>query len=164
MVEAGLNFQGPQAAAVLRDWGADVIKVELPGVGDQSRSLPAAPDDERSGYFIACNQGKRSVTIDLRQPAGSEVFLRLTEKTDVVITNFRPGTMESWGLGYEGLAERNSGVIYGMGSTFGPRGPDAQREGTRPGWSLPSPFRADRPQANRGRRVPLPDLGTTRAR
>ena len=130
VVEAGLNVQGPQAAAVLRDWGADVIKVELPGVGDQSRSLPAAPDDERSGYFIACNRGKRSVTIDLRQPAGSEVFLRLTEKTDVVITNFRPGTMESWGLGYEVLAERNPGVIYGMGSTFGPRGPDAQREGT----------------------------------
>jgi CoA:oxalate CoA-transferase len=130
VVEAGLNVQGPQAAAVLRDWGADVIKVELPGVGDQSRSLPAAPDDERSGYFIACNRGKRSITIDLRRPAGAEVFLRLTQSADVVIANFKPGTMDSWGLGYEVLAARNPQLIYGMGSTFGPRGPDALREGT----------------------------------
>ena len=68
VIEAGLLVQGPQAAATLGEWGAEVIKVELPGFGDQSRWLPLAPDDARSGYFIGCNRGKRSLTLDLRVP------------------------------------------------------------------------------------------------
>src|SRR5438270_9460176 len=99
VVEAGLLVQGPQAAATLGEWGADVIKVELPGVGDQSRWLPVQRGDSRSGYFIGCNRGKRSVTVDLRTPDGREVFFRLAEWADVVITNFAPGTLEAWGLG-----------------------------------------------------------------
>jgi crotonobetainyl-CoA:carnitine CoA-transferase CaiB-like acyl-CoA transferase len=129
VVEAGLLVQGPQAAATLHDWGADVTKVELPGFGDQSRWLPVAPGDTRSAYFIACNRGKRSVTIDMRNPAGREVFLRLAEDVDVLITNFKPGTMGSWGLGYDDLAARNPRIIYATGSSFGPSGPDATREG-----------------------------------
>ena len=129
VVEAGLLVQGPQAAATLSDWGAEVVKVELPGFGDQSRWLLLAPDDPRSAYFIACNRGKRSVTIDLRNSSGREVFLRLVETADVVITNFKPGTMEAWGLGYEEVAARNPRVVYAAGSTFGEIGPDAQREG-----------------------------------
>ena len=77
VIEAGLLVQGPQAAVTLGDWGADVVKVELPGFGDQSRWLPIAPTDPRSAYFTACNRGKRSVTIDLRTPDGRETFLRL---------------------------------------------------------------------------------------
>jgi crotonobetainyl-CoA:carnitine CoA-transferase CaiB-like acyl-CoA transferase len=129
VIEAGLLVQGPQAAATLGAWGADVIKVELPGFGDQSRWLPLSPEDSRSAYFLACNRGKRSVTIDLRQPAGRDVFLRLAEGADVVITNFKPGTMEEWGLGYEAMAARHPGLVYAAGSTFGTEGPDAGREG-----------------------------------
>ncbi len=129
VAEAGLLVQGPQAAVLLGDWGAEVVKVELPGFGDQSRWIPVAPDDSRSAYFSACNRGKRSMTLDLRTPAGREAFLRLAEHVDVVITNFTPGTMEAWGLGYDDIAERNPRIVYAAGSTFGPEGPDATREG-----------------------------------
>jgi formyl-CoA transferase/CoA:oxalate CoA-transferase len=129
VVEAGLLVQGPQAAATLGEWGADVIKVELPGFGDQSRWIPAAALDPRPPYFIACNRGKRSITVDLRKPEGKEVFLSLTDRADVVITNFKPGTMESWGLGYDDVKARNPRIVYATGSTFGTLGPDATREG-----------------------------------
>jgi crotonobetainyl-CoA:carnitine CoA-transferase CaiB-like acyl-CoA transferase len=129
VLEAGLLVQGPQAALTMLEWGADVIKVELPGFGDQSRWLPISREDRRSAFFAACNRGKRSVTIDFRVPNGREVFLRLVEGADVVITNFKPGTMESWGVGYTDAAARNERIIYGMGSSFGPEGPDAAREG-----------------------------------
>jgi crotonobetainyl-CoA:carnitine CoA-transferase CaiB-like acyl-CoA transferase len=129
VLEAGLLVQGPQAAALLAQLGADVTKVELPGFGDQSRWLPISLADLRSAYYMGCNRGKRSITIDVRTPAGREVFLRLAERADVVITNFKPGTMDEWGLGYEELAARNPGLVYATGSAFGPVGPDAHREG-----------------------------------
>jgi CoA:oxalate CoA-transferase len=129
VVDAGLIVQGPQAAAPLADWGAVVVKVELPGVGDQSRYIPISPAESRSGYFEGCNRGKRSLTLDLRHPRGREVFLKLTDQADVVISNFRPGTMEEWGLGYDVLGVRNPALVYAAGSTFGPLGPDAGQEG-----------------------------------
>jgi crotonobetainyl-CoA:carnitine CoA-transferase CaiB-like acyl-CoA transferase len=129
VLEAGLLVQGPQAAQTMLEWGADVIKIELPGFGDQSRWLPVNREDRRSPFFTAYNRGKRSMTIDLRVPPGREVFLRLVERADVVITNFKPGTMEAWGVGYADAAARNERIIYGMGSSFGPLGPDAAREG-----------------------------------
>jgi crotonobetainyl-CoA:carnitine CoA-transferase CaiB-like acyl-CoA transferase len=129
VLEAGLLVQGPQAALTMQEWGADVVKIELPGFGDQSRWLPMARDDRRSAFFAAYNRGKRSMTIDLRVPKGREVFLRLVEDADVVITNFKPGTMEEWGIGYADAAGRNERIIYAMGSSFGPEGPDATREG-----------------------------------
>src|SRR3954453_7851194 len=129
VIEAGLLVQGPQAAATLAEWGADVVKVELPGFGDQSRWLPVQPGDARSAYFIGCNRGKRSVTADLRTPGGREGFLRLGGGGDVVITNFAPGTMEGWGLGYDDVAARNPRIVYAAGSTYGTKGTDATREG-----------------------------------
>jgi crotonobetainyl-CoA:carnitine CoA-transferase CaiB-like acyl-CoA transferase len=129
VAEAGLLVQGPQASALLHDWGAEVVKVELPNWGDQARWLPAAPGETRSAYFTACNRGKRSMTIDLHQERGQEVFRRLAEHVDVVVTNFKPGTMEAWGLGYDALAARNPRLVYAAGSTFGTEGPDAAREG-----------------------------------
>ncbi|HET6964745.1 MAG TPA: CoA transferase [Acidimicrobiales bacterium] len=129
VVEAGLLVQGPQAAATLHDWGAEVVKVELPGFGDQSRWVLTPEGDGRPPYFIGCNRGKRSVTVDLRSEAGREIFLRLAEWADVVITNFKPGTMEEWGLGYEEVSARNPAIVYAAGSTFGPVGEDAAREG-----------------------------------
>lgn len=129
VVEAGLLVQGPQAAALMHEWGADVVKVELPGFGDQSRWLPLAPGASESAYFVACNRGKRSVTLDLRVADGREAFLRLAERADVVVTNFKPGTMDDWGLGYADVAARNPRVVYASGSTFGDAGPDSRREG-----------------------------------
>ena len=129
VVEAGLLVQGPQAAATLGQWGAEVIKAELPGFGDQARWLPVQNGDARSAYFAACNRGKRSLTVDLRRPEGRKVFFRLAAWADVVITNFKPGTMESWGLGFEDLAARNPRLVYAAGSTFGSTGVDTAREG-----------------------------------
>jgi crotonobetainyl-CoA:carnitine CoA-transferase CaiB-like acyl-CoA transferase len=129
VLEAGLLVQGPQAALTMQEWGADVIKIELPGFGDQSRWLPISRSDRRAAFFTAYNRGKRSMTIDLRSPQGRGVFLRLVEDADVVITNFKPGTLEGWGLGYAEASARNERIIYAMGSSFGPEGPDAAREG-----------------------------------
>ena len=129
VVEAGLLVQGPQASLTMLEWGADVVKVELPNFGDQARWLPVSREDRRSPWFTAYNRGKRSVTIDLRTPAGREVFLRLAERSDVVITNFKPGTMEGWGLGYDDIARRNERIVYATSSSFGREGPDAAREG-----------------------------------
>jgi len=113
----------------MQEWGAEVVKIELPGFGDQARWLAIDRDDRRSAFFTAYNRGKRSITIDLRVPKGRDVFLRLVEQADVVITNFKPGTLEGWGLGYADAAARNERIIYAMGSSFGPEGPDAEREG-----------------------------------
>ena len=129
VLEAGLLVQGPQASLTMLEWGAEVIKVELPGFGDQSRWLPISREDRRSAFFAAYNRGKRSATVDLRVPHGRDVFLRLVEQADVVITNFKPGTMDDWGLGYADAATRNPRIIYAMGSSFGSEGPDAAREG-----------------------------------
>ena len=129
VLEVGMFVQGPQAAALLCDMGAGVIKVELPGVGDPGRSVTLSPDDDRSAIYAACNRGKRSLTLDLHHPEGVAIFKRLVRNADVVISNFHPGTMEAWGLGYEALRAENPGIVYATGSTFGPLGPDAEREG-----------------------------------
>jgi crotonobetainyl-CoA:carnitine CoA-transferase CaiB-like acyl-CoA transferase len=113
----------------MAEWGAEVVKVERPNFGDQARWLPVSRDDRRSAWFNAYNRGKRSVTVDLRTAAGRDVFLRLAEYSDVVITNFKPGTMEEWGLGYTDVAARNERIVYATSSSFGRKGPDATREG-----------------------------------
>ncbi|MEM9891590.1 MAG: CoA transferase [Actinomycetota bacterium] len=122
--------QGPQSAALLHSLGADVIKVELPEVGDVGRHVAAIP--ERGGHtavFVACNRGKRSITVDLRTEEGKGVLKRLVADADVVISNFQPGTLEGWGLGYDDLSAVNQRIIWAAGSFVGPEGPDAQREG-----------------------------------
>jgi crotonobetainyl-CoA:carnitine CoA-transferase CaiB-like acyl-CoA transferase len=129
VLDLGVLVQAPQAALLLGDMGATVIKVELPGIGDQSRWIPATFGHAESGYWIGCNRGKQSVTIDLRKPEGRDVFLRLADTADVVVSNFKPGTLDEWGLGYEVLAARNPRVIYATGATFGAIGPNAHREG-----------------------------------
>jgi formyl-CoA transferase len=114
-LDLGVLAQAHQAALLLGDMGATVIKVELPGIGDQSRWIPATFGHAESGYWIGCNRGKKSVTIDLRKPEGRDVFLRLADTADVVVSNFKPGTLDEWGLGYEVLAARNPRVIYATG-------------------------------------------------
>jgi crotonobetainyl-CoA:carnitine CoA-transferase CaiB-like acyl-CoA transferase len=129
VLDLGLIVQGPQAAQLLGDLGADVIKIEVPGSGDLGRWTIISPEDRRSPYYVACNRGKRGITLDLRVEAARDVFLRLIDTADVLITNFVPGTLDGWGLGYEALARRNPRLIFATGSTFGPIGPDADQRG-----------------------------------
>ncbi len=129
VIDVGLLVQGPQAGQTLVDLGAEVIKVELPLMGDMARWIPISMQDLRTPYFEACNRGKRSITVDLRVPKGAEIFRKLVDSADVLLANFKPGTLEAWGLGYEELSESNPGLVYAMGSTFGPEGEGSQREG-----------------------------------
>ncbi|HET6493733.1 MAG TPA: CoA transferase, partial [Thermoleophilia bacterium] len=117
---------GPFASMVLCDLGADVIKVERPGIGDVAR-LTAPIVNGESAYFFSVNRGKRSMTLDLKSERGRDVFLRLVEKADVVMENFTPGTMERLGLGYPALSARNPRLIYAATSGFGQTGPDRFR-------------------------------------
>ncbi len=119
VLDVGLLVQGPVAGQMLSDLGADVVKVELPGVGDYSRWIPISSSDRRAPWFIACNRGKRSIALDLRTEGGRKLFLALAAKSDVVISNFVPGTMERWGLGYAELSGRNPAIVYAAASAFG---------------------------------------------
>jgi crotonobetainyl-CoA:carnitine CoA-transferase CaiB-like acyl-CoA transferase len=129
VLDLGVLIQVPQAAATLREWGADVIKVEFPLIGDSSRLLPIDLDDPRSPFHAAYNRGKRSITLDFHVPEAREIFLRLADRADVVLANFAPGRMEAWGLGYDDLSARNPRIVYAVGSAYGEAGPDAAREG-----------------------------------
>jgi len=129
VVDVGLLVHGPQAGQTLKDLGAEVIKVELPGMGDMARWIPISMEDLRTPYFEACNRGKKSITIDLRVREGANIFRKLVDTADVLVANFKPGTLEAWGLSYEELSQTNPGLIYAMGSTFGPEGKGADREG-----------------------------------
>jgi len=113
--------QGTFSTLLLGDLGADVIKVEQPG-GDPGRTL-GRHQDGYSSYFESLNRNKRSICLDLRQPAAKDVVLRLAAAVDVVTENFRPGTMERLGIGYEELSAVNPALIVASGSMFGPKGP-----------------------------------------
>ena len=113
---------GPLATQMLGDFGADVIKIERPGSGDYTRTTLPLPNGV-SYIFLATNRNKRGLTVDLRKPAGRELVLRLVRGADVLIHNFRPGTMERLGLGYEALREVNPRLIYAVGTGYGLDGP-----------------------------------------
>ncbi|MCL8207021.1 MAG: CoA transferase [Actinomycetia bacterium] len=118
----------PWAASYLSEFGADVIKVELPGRGDHQRHWGSRKQDIGL-FWKSIARNKRSVTLDLRRPKGAELFLRLAETADVVIENFRPGTLDRWGLGYPVLAERNPRLILLHITGFGQTGPYRDRPG-----------------------------------
>jgi len=118
----------PFAAALLGDYGAEVIKVELPGTGDTLRYL--APFDRGvSLWFNSVGRNKRSITLDMRKPQGKEILKRLVAVSDVVCENFRPGTLEGWGLGYDVLSEVNPGLVMLRVSGYGQTGPAAPKAG-----------------------------------
>jgi CoA:oxalate CoA-transferase len=119
--------QGPMATVFLSDMGAEVVKVEEPG-GEPGRANGRMPDGF-SAYFEAQNRGKKSMTLDLRVPEAIEAVKRLVPHFDVVVENFRPGTMEAWGLGYEDLKALRPDIILASGSAWGRHGPWANRGG-----------------------------------
>ena len=120
---------GPMATQILAELGAEVLKVERPKVGDESRSFePSLPQGE-SAYFFAFNRAKRSMTLNLKSPRGQEIAAQLAGHFDVVLENFLPGEMDGFNLGYERLAKINPSVIYVSCTGFGQSGPYANRNG-----------------------------------
>ena len=115
---------GPFASAQLQDFGARVIKVERPGPGDDTRAFPPFIQGE-SAYFAALNHGKQSIALDLKAPADRAIFDRLLARADMILENFRPGTMEDLGYGWETLHSRHPRLIYGAVSGFGHTGPES---------------------------------------
>ncbi len=128
VLDIGTRVAAPFAATLLGDFGAEVIKVELPGTGDFMRSIgPFA--DGYSLWWAVEGRNKKSITLDLRKPRGQEVFRRLVPLADVVVENFQPGTLEEWGLGYDALARINPDLILTRASVYGQTGPYRDRPG-----------------------------------
>ncbi|WP_410652792.1 CaiB/BaiF CoA transferase family protein [Amycolatopsis sp. cmx-4-54] len=152
---------GPMATQVLAELGADVIKVERPGSGDESRLMqPVLPSGE-SAYYFAFNRGKRSVVIDLKTDSGRRLAAGLAATADVVVENFLPGAMDRLGLGYSQLSAANPGLVYVSCTGFGQHGPYSDRKGYDTVFQALSGLMAltghpDSPPAKAG--VPVADL------
>ncbi len=126
----------PWASQILADLGAEVIKIERPGRGDDTRAWGPPFLRDRNGretadaaYFLGLNRGKKSVTVDLADPAGQALVRRLAAQSDVLIENYRVGTLERYGLGYEALRTDNPGLVYCSVTGFGQTGPYRDRAG-----------------------------------
>jgi crotonobetainyl-CoA:carnitine CoA-transferase CaiB-like acyl-CoA transferase len=122
VIDLSRVIAGPWCGALLADLGADVVKVEDTGPGDESRTWPPHKDGEAAAYLLF-NRNKRGIALDLKTPEAVEVVKRLVKDADVVIENFRTGTMESFGLGYDVLSQINRRLIYCSVSAFGRTGP-----------------------------------------
>ncbi len=114
---------GPYCTMMMADLGAEVVKVESPGAGDDTRQWGPPFINGESTYFLSVNRNKQSITLNLKHPEGQAVFMDLVRWADVLVENFRPGTMEKLGFGYERLREQNPGLIYCSISGFGNSGP-----------------------------------------
>jgi formyl-CoA transferase len=128
VVELGTLIAGPYCARLFAEFGADVVKVETPGEGDPLRKWRRLHEGN-SLWWYAQARNKKSVAVNLREPEGQEIVRRLAAGADIVIENFRPGTMERWGLGYEALAASNPGLVMVRISGFGQTGPYKDRPG-----------------------------------
>jgi formyl-CoA transferase/CoA:oxalate CoA-transferase len=122
-------LSGPYCTMVLADFGAEVIKIERPGTGDDTRAWGPPFVNGESAYYLSINRNKRSLTLDLGQAAGREIVYALARISDVAIENFRPGTADRIGVGYERLREENPQLVYCSISGFGQDGPYRDRPG-----------------------------------
>lgn len=129
VLELGTLIAGPHAARLLGDMGAEVIKIEPPGRPDPIRTWGQAEVDGHRFYWTVHGRNKRAITLDLRSDAGREMFLTLIDAADIVVENFRPGTLERLGIGPDVLAARNAGIVVVRVSGYGQTGPDAARAG-----------------------------------
>jgi crotonobetainyl-CoA:carnitine CoA-transferase CaiB-like acyl-CoA transferase len=127
VVDLTRALAGPYCTLLLGDMGADVVKIELPATGDETRQWGPPFIAGESSYFMSVNRNKRSVTLDLKSEAGLEVLRRLTSSADVLVENFRPGTMERLGLGYEQARQLNPSLVFCSVSGFGQTGPRARQ-------------------------------------
>ncbi len=122
-------YMGPSCTQMLGDFGADVIKIERPKVGDLSRTSISDRDGFDNPIFLSINRNKRSVSIDTRSAEGVDVVYRLVKDADVVVSNFRSGVMERIGFGYEKLSEINPRLVWASGTGFGDKGPYSHKGG-----------------------------------
>jgi len=128
VLEMGALIAGPFCAKILAEFGADVIKIEPPGQGDPLRKWRYLRDGTSVWWHVQ-SRNKRSIAVDLRKPGGQAIARDLAQRADIVVENFRPGTLESWGLGYERLAADNPGLVMVRISGYGQDGPYAGRPG-----------------------------------
>ena len=119
---------GPYCTMMLADYGANVIKIEMPGKGDDTRAMGPKKNDY-SMYYAYVNRGKKGITLNLKSEEGKKLFLEMVKKADVVVENYRPGVMDKLGVGYDVLKEVNDQIIYAAVSGFGCYGPKHQRPG-----------------------------------
>lgn len=129
VVDFSRVLAGPMATQIMAELGAEVIKVERPDGGDESRSFEPRLPAGQSAYFFAFNRGKRSMTLNLKSPRGQEIARELIAGADVVIENFLPGVMDKLGLGYAQAQVRNPGLVYVSNTGFGQTGPQRDQRG-----------------------------------
>ncbi|MDR3663598.1 MAG: CoA transferase [Mycobacterium sp.] len=129
VLELGTLISGPFAGRLLGDMGAEVLKIELPSAPDPLRTWGQAELDGHRFFWTVHARNKKAVTLDLRTERGRELFLQLVKRSDVIVENFRPGTLEKWNLGYDVLREHNRGIILVRVSGYGQTGPDAEKAG-----------------------------------
>jgi crotonobetainyl-CoA:carnitine CoA-transferase CaiB-like acyl-CoA transferase len=129
VLDLSRTLAGPYSSMLLGDMGADIVKVEQPGKGDESRQFTPPAWNGESCYFLSSNRNKRSITIDLKTDEGREIIYKLAKEADVLIENFRTGALDKLGLGYEQLKELNPRLIYCSISGFGRTGPEKNRAG-----------------------------------
>ena len=129
VIEMGTLLAGPFCGQLLGDFGADVIKVEPPGQGDPMRAWGREKAGGKSLWWPVVGRNKKAITLDLRQAEGQEVLKELVAKADFLLENFRPGTMEKWGLGYDVLSKINPGLIMIRVSGYGQTGPYSKQAG-----------------------------------
>ncbi|MGB3482356.1 MAG: CoA transferase [Mycobacterium sp.] len=129
VLEIGTLISGPFAGRLLGDMGAEVIKIEPPGAPDPLRTWGQAELDGHHFFWTVHARNKKAVTLDLRTDEGRDLFLELVDCSDIIVENFRPGTLERWNLGYDVLHARNRGIILVRVSGYGQTGPDAHRAG-----------------------------------
>lgn len=123
VIETGVLLAGPFCARLLADFGAEVIKIEAPGEGDPMRTTGQALVDGKSLWWPSISRNKKCITLNLRTPEGQDLLRQLITRADVLIENFRPGTFEGWGLGYETLRQLNPGLVFVRVSGYGQTGP-----------------------------------------
>jgi formyl-CoA transferase/CoA:oxalate CoA-transferase len=129
VLDLGTRIAAPFCAGLLGEQGADVIKIEQPGSGDDTRQWGPPFQGGEAAYFLSVNRNKRSLAVDLKSPAGLDAVRQLARRADVVVENFRPGTAARLGLGYDELSRDNPALVYASISGYGQTGPDAQRPG-----------------------------------
>ncbi|MBC8247835.1 MAG: CoA transferase, partial [Deltaproteobacteria bacterium] len=120
---------GPYCSMMLGDLGADVIKVERPGVGDDTRGWGPPEAGGEAAYYLCTNRNKRSLTVDIKAPEGREILRKLAKQSDILIENFKVGTLEKIGLGFEDLKKINPGIVYCSVTGFGQTGPYKDKPG-----------------------------------
>ncbi|BFZ55248.1 hypothetical protein PYCC9005_002288 [Savitreella phatthalungensis] len=128
---------GPYATQMLADAGADVVKVEIPGIGDDTRHWKDAAEQEQmwkegsdtSLYFASCNRSKKSIAVNLKDPKGIEIIKKMAERADVVVDNYLPGKLDQLGIGYSVLSKANPRIIHASVSGYGSQGPYSKRPG-----------------------------------